>query len=83
MLAETICSLLEVPVYRSVNPQVSALGACGAAWAAADRYQDICEAVRSRRPEFDVFEPDPALTVEHRQHYRRWLDIYAQVSPPR
>ncbi len=83
VLAETLCSLLETPIYRSVNPQVSALGACGAAWAAADRYRDICEAVRSRRPEFDVFEPDPALTVEYRQHYRRWLDIYAQVSPPR
>ncbi len=83
VLAETLGSLLEVQVHRSVHSQVSSLGACAAAWVAAGRYGDMREALESQPRAFDVFTPDAGRSVEYRQHYRRWFDIYEQVSPPR
>ena len=83
VLAETISSLLEVPVHRSANPQVSALGAATAAWVAAGRHRDLYEAVGTQRGEFHVFPPAPSRSVEYRQHYQRWLEIYEQLSAPR
>ena len=73
--------MLGIPVHRSLQPQVSALGAASAAWVSAGKYSCIEEAVSQQTREFKELLPEPGPSAEYQQYYQEWLELYRRLSP--
>ena len=81
VLVSALADLLAVPVYRSREARVSAVGAAAAAWVAAGRFSTLAEAVAQPGVGFDITLPDPVATAEYHEYYQRWLNMYERLSP--
>lgn len=79
VLAAILADVLAVPIQRSRQPRISALGAAAAAWVLAGRFSSITEALLEYR-DFEVYQPDPGRSAEYQDYYRMWLRLYNQVT---
>jgi len=82
VLAATLADVLAVPVQRSRQPRISALGAAAAAWVLAGRFSSIREALAALAgcSDFEVYQPDPGRSAQYQDHYGDWHRLYNQVS---
>ena len=81
VLAGALANVLEIPVYRSRDPQVSAMGAAAAAWVSACEAASLEEGVGMQEPNFDEFLPEPLRSAEYLDHYHRWLEMFHSLTP--
>jgi sugar (pentulose or hexulose) kinase len=81
VLAATLADVLEIPVYRSRESQVSAMGAAAAAWVSAGEAASLEEGVSMQVPNFDEFLPEPLRSAEYLDHYHRWLEMFHSLTP--
>ena len=81
VLAAALANVIEIPVYRARDPQVSAAGAAAAAWLSAGEASSLEDALREQKPGFDEFLPEPLQTAEYLDHYHRWLETFRCLTP--
>ena len=81
VLAATLANVIEIPVHRARDPQVSAKGAAAAAWVSVGESSCLEEAVGEQQPDFDLFLPEPLQTAEYLDHYHRWLETFHSLTP--
>jgi autoinducer 2 (AI-2) kinase len=73
-LAETLPSVLSIPILVPEVTEVSALGAAICAAAGSGAYRDLAEAMQAMTPRFRVLEPDRLTALEYAEYYQRWID---------
>ena len=76
-----LADVLEIPVFRSRDSQVSAMGAAAATWVSAGEAASLEEGVTMQEPDFDEFLPEPLRSAEYLDHYHRWLDMFHTLTP--
>ncbi|MCI0865088.1 MAG: FGGY-family carbohydrate kinase [Chloroflexi bacterium] len=81
VLATVLPDVLGIPVNRSLQPQVSALGAASAAWVSAGMYSCMEESVSQQSHEFQEQLPEPGHSAEYQEYYQDWLELYRRLSP--
>ena len=81
VVADALANVLEIPVYRSRDSQVSAMGAAAAAWVSAGEAASLEEAVDMQNPNFDESLPEPLQSAEYLDHYHRWLETFHNITP--
>ena len=81
LLATVLPDVLGIPVHRSLQPQVSALGAASAAWVSAGEYSCMEEAVSQQSRQVQELLPEPGTSAEYQQHYQEWLELCRRLSP--
>ena len=80
-LATTLASVLELPIRRSMMPDVSAKGAALAASASVDPGLTLMEAVQSACDDYEEVHPGTAGDVAYcQEHYQRWLSLYKRLD---
>ena len=80
LLAKVLSDVLAMPVHRSLQLQVSALGAASAAWVAVQKYSCMEEAVSQQSREFQELLPEPGPSAEYQGYYQEWLGLYRRLS---
>lgn len=75
-----LADVLEIPVFRSRDAQVSAMGAAAATWVSAGEAASLEEGVTMQEPNFDEFLPEPLRSAEYLDHYHRWLDMFHTLT---
>ena len=81
VLAGALASVLEIPVRRARDSQVSAVGAAAAAWASAGDFSSLEDSVEGQQPDLEEFLPQPIQTAEYLDHYHRWLETFHSLAP--
>ena len=80
-LATTLASVLELPVRRSMMPDVSARGAALAASASVEPGLTLMEAAQSACDDYEEVHPGTAGDVAyHQEHYQHWLSLYKRLD---
>lgn len=81
VLAGALASVLEIPVRRARDSQVSAVGAAAAAWISAGDFSSLEDSVEGQQPDLEEFLPQPIQTAEYLDHYHRWLETFHSLAP--
>jgi len=71
-LVQTLAAVLDMPVYVSEMPDVSALGAAMCAAVGSGAYANLEDAMSAMRPQLKVIEPDRLTVLEYAECYQRW-----------
>ena len=80
-LATMLAGVLELPVRRSMMPDVSAKGAALAAAAYVDPGLTLMEAAQSACCDYEELHPGAAGDVAYYQeHYQHWLSLYKRLD---
>ena len=68
------------PIMVSLDPHVSAVGAFLCASTAIGEFGSLEEAAGSISGKLRTVEPDPLLSSEYRDHYRKWVELGKQLE---
>jgi sugar (pentulose or hexulose) kinase len=78
ILAATLANVLAIPVKRSRQPRITALGAAVAAWVLAGRFPSLQETL-VECCDFEVYQPDPGRSAEYQDYYESWHRLYNRL----
>lgn len=72
-LAETLPSVLDLPVSVPEITDVSGLGAAMCAAVGSGAYSTLEEAIDTMKPKSRIFQPDKSSALEYNECYQRWI----------
>ena len=81
VLVPALANVLEIPVRRARDTEVSAMGAAAAAWVSAGDFFSLEESVAGQEPNLEEFLPQLLQTAEYVDHYYRWLETFQSLTP--